>query len=125
MAFERFTEAARSYAPKVSLRASGSIGLNYGAVRKYGLDKFPFVLLFYDRQKRMVGIKPLKSSAEAGAVKLYHRGKNSSIYCRRFFDFFEIPKVKFRTEPSWDDKEGMLVFQIPESVVRMVVKVAS
>jgi hypothetical protein len=113
MAFEKFTETGRSYRAKLSIRANGTIGLNAGAVNKFGLDKCDWVVLFYDREYNLVGIKPTKNEKEEGVLTI-NKGKTGAwISGRRFLDYYEITTTKTkRFDASWDEREKMIVAQI-------------
>jgi len=112
MPFIKFSETARSYKPKASIRANGTIGFNSGAVAKFNLRSYNYVLLFYDKDTNLVGVKPTKTEEE-GAHRI-NRGKTGAwISCRRFFDYFGIATDGTkRYDARWDDKEKMIVFQV-------------
>jgi hypothetical protein len=113
MPFEKFTETARSYRAKVSIRSNGTVGLNGGAVNKFGLEQYDWAVLFFDKQSNLVGIKPTKSEKEEGAHRI-NKGKTGAwIAARRFLDYYEIGIVKTkRFDAAWDEKEKMIVVQI-------------
>jgi hypothetical protein len=113
MGFEKFTETARSYRAKISLRANGTIGLNGGAVNKFNLDKFDWAVLYFDRDRKLIGIKPTTSEKEEGTHKI-NKGKTGAwIAARRFLDFYETGTEKTkRFDAAWDDKEKMITVQV-------------
>ena len=112
MAFVKFAEAARSYKPKISVRATGTIGFNSGTVKKFDLRNYKFALLFYDKETNTVGVKPMKSE-EDGAHRINLGKTGGWISCRRFFDYFGISiDGTRRYDARWDDKEKMIVFQL-------------
>jgi hypothetical protein len=113
MGFEKFTETARSYRAKVSIRSNGTIGLNGGAVNKFNLERFEWVILYFDKERKLIGIKPTASENEEGTHKI-NRGKTGAwIAARRFLDYYEagITKTK-RFDATWDDKEKMIIVQV-------------
>jgi len=115
MPFVRFTESGRSYKPKVSIRVNGTIGFNAGAIRKWKLDGFAFIVLFYDKESRTIGIKPVKTADEEGSHKLnFGKGKKSAwVSCRKFFDFFDIAvQDTKRFDGQFDEKEKMMIVQL-------------
>lgn len=113
MGFEKFTETARSYRAKMSVRANGTIGLNGGAVNKFKLEDYDWAVLFFDRERSLVGIKPTTNEKEEGAHRI-NKGKTGAwIAARRFIDYYEIVSTKTRRyDATWDDKDKMLVAQI-------------
>lgn len=85
------------------------------AVRKWRLDTYSFVVLFYDKEGKSIGIKPVKTE-EDGAHKLnLGKGKKSAwVSCRKFFDFFDIPiQDTKRFDDTFDEKERMIIVQLP------------
>ena len=113
MAFEKFTETARSYRAKLSIRANGTIGLNAGAVAKFEIGSQNFAVLFYDKERQLVGIKPTKNENEEGAHRI-NKGKTGAwIAARRFIDYYELSTEKTRRcDAWWDDTEKMIVAKI-------------
>jgi hypothetical protein len=113
MAFEKFTETGGSYRAKLSVRANGTIGLNAGAMNRFGLDKYDWVVLFYDRERKLVGMKPTKTESEEGALRI-NKGKTGGwISARRFLDYYQIATTKTkRYDASWDEREKMIVVEI-------------
>jgi len=112
MAFVKFAETARSYRPKVSIRANGTLGFNSGAVAKFHLKDYKYALLYFDQERRTVGVKPVKTEEE-GAHAI-NRGKTGAwIAARRFLDYFSIgSNATKKFEANWDEKENMIVFQV-------------
>jgi len=113
MSFRKFVETARSYRAKCSLRENGSIGLNGGAVSKFNLDKYDYAVLFFDKDRKLIGIQPTRNENEEGAHKL-NRGKTGAwISARRFLDYNEIvPTETKRFDATWDEQEKMIVVPI-------------
>ena len=66
MAIEYFTREGKGYAPKASIRKPGQIGLNQGSIARFKFKSGEYVLLGYDRDRKMVAIKRLVQ-AEKGA----------------------------------------------------------
>lgn len=113
MPFEKFTQTARSYRAKVSIRPNGTLGFNSGAVQKFGLEKTNFALLYYDRDRRWIGIQPVSSDTEEGVQKI-NRGKTGAwMAARRFLDYYGLSTDrKSRYDAVWDEKEKMIVVNL-------------
>lgn len=111
MSFVKFTETARSYRPRASLRSNGTIGFNTGAVEKFGLKTSNYVTLHFDKDRGLIGVRAGKAEDE-GAHKL-NRGKTGAwIGARRFLDYFGIaPAETKKFDAQWDEKEKMIVFR--------------
>ena len=73
MPFERFTKTrSRGLIPKVSIWSRGQIGFNKSAVAKFEIDKFDYLVLFYDKDSKRIGIK-LTNDQEEGAIKIIRK----------------------------------------------------
>jgi len=113
MAFEKFSDTARSFRPKVSVRKSGTISFNSGCVKKFNLKGVSFVTLFFDKDSKMVGVMPSDKSDEGSHA--LHKGKTGAwVSGRRFLDFYGFsPKSTVRMDAEWNEKDKMIVFALP------------
>jgi hypothetical protein len=112
MAFERFTAKGKSFQPKISLRKNGHIGFNQAAIDKFQLMTYKYAVLFYDRENKIIGIKPT-NEAEEGARSLRVKETNAYVAARTFMDCFSIPyALTERYNATWDDDEQMIVASI-------------
>jgi hypothetical protein len=89
MAFQRFTESGKGYRPKISLRPSGTIGVNDSALKKFGLIDFDFVALYYDPETKQIAIGGTNRE-EPGSQRLNKGTRGASISAKRFLDFHDI-----------------------------------
>lgn len=113
MAFEKFTEKARSFRPKVSLRSNSTIGLNAPAVAKFKLKDVKCVTLYYDRDTKKIGIKPGFDADEDGAHPLNLSRTGAWISARRFLDYFGLTTGETkRYDAGWDDAGKMIVARL-------------
>lgn len=73
MAFERYTRTrARGLLPKASIWSRGQIGFNQSAVLRFEINKFDYIVLFYDLDTKRIGIK-LTNEQEEGAIKIINK----------------------------------------------------
>lgn len=123
--FEKFTKTGSSFAPMVSIRKHGAIGLSQGALQRFGLmDGEWFVVLYFDKAANVLGIQPSKDENEDGAIKLIKRrapaknGKesiSSSVSARSFFEYYQISTVETRSfRATFDDATKMIIVQLNE-----------
>ena len=113
MAFEKFTEKARSFRPKLSVRSNSTIGLNAPAVTKFKLKDVKCVTLFYDRNDGKIGIRPTANPDEEGAHPLNLSKTGAWISARRFLDFFGLSTTETkRYDSGWDENEKMIVVKL-------------
>ena len=112
MTIEFFTKEGKGFLPKASIRKPGQIGLNQGAIERYKFKNGELVLLGYDKDEKMIGIKRLKQP-EKGAKKVTIKDNNGAISAKSFFDYFNIPYDKAGAYELNEDKENdLLIFYI-------------
>jgi len=71
---KKFTDVGVNFDAKISIRPSGMMGVSSGALRRFKLlDDRWSVVMFYDKEARVVGIKPTMNRDEQGATKLVVR----------------------------------------------------
>jgi hypothetical protein len=120
--FQPFLSVGGSYAPKVSIRSNGSLGLSQGLMHRYKLTEGDwYACLFFDPEKRAMGIKFTQDESVQGATKVHTRSmpsksgqKNWSghIAARAFLDYYGIDFQKPERPnftPEWNDEFGGLV----------------
>lgn len=90
MSFVKFTESGRSFAPKASISTSGVINFNYGALKRFNLNRFKVGVLYYDKEENKVGIELSCDETSEGALKLRVRETGCDVGAKRFLDFFNI-----------------------------------
>lgn len=113
MPFEKFTKHGETYTPRVSIWTNGNIGISAGAFNVYELTGKIFVVLFYDRDQRKVGLKFSNKPDEPGAVKMTVRKSGGTIPCKSFFNHCGIDSSVVRNYVlSWAEQEGMFIFDL-------------
>ncbi len=116
MAFERFTARGRSYAPKVSIWKRGQIGLSQGAVERFGLRNFKYVVMFYDSENKMIGLKFTNDEQEEGAAKMNVKPNGAMFTAKSFLDYYDIEYKETEQYEIRHDKEADLyVFNLREA----------
>jgi len=119
MAFEKFVRGGRGFKPKLSIRKGGQIGLNQGAVRRFGLSDGMRVFLYYDKERRMVGIEALKDETAEGSRALRIRQGSASIAAKAFCDYYSIDYKESKSYAVEQDTEsGYLVVQLESPMER-------
>jgi hypothetical protein len=122
--FERFQAFGSSFAPKVSIRNNGQIGISQGALRKMKISgDGHYVVLFFDVEARVIGLKANAAKDEQGAIEVHVRpvtkdGSAGSVTAhisgRSFLECYGIPyKDKSRTYvPEWNEESGMFIVDL-------------
>jgi len=112
MAFKRFVRAHRSYERAISVWSRGQASISAGAVKGYGLDQFKAVVLFYDDENFLVGLKFTTDVNEEGAIP-YKTTKNGIVLgLKAFLDFHNITYSDMTRKYSLakDNENGLIVF---------------
>jgi hypothetical protein len=113
MGFEKFVLSGKSFRPKVSIRKSGMFGFNNALINKFNIKSYKFVILFFDKEKKIIGFKFSNNNEEEGIYKLSIREKSVSFSGKAFLDFYDIKVTNTkRFEANWDNKNEMLVIKI-------------
>jgi hypothetical protein len=106
MPFERFVPPPTAGArPKATIRPSGLISFDGAAVQAFGLDTVSHVVLFFDKNKKIVGIQTTRNAKEKGALKLSRRRRSVSLKAPHFFErygltFNEAQRFDVRHDPD-------------------------
>jgi hypothetical protein len=98
--FEKFEAVGSSFEPRITLRSNGSLGFSQGALNRFKLkDGDWWVVLYYDKTRKVIGIKPESDGTLKGAIPLVKRavvstsGKtslNSFVSAKSFMDYYGI-----------------------------------
>lgn len=94
MAFVKFTETGKSFAPKASLNDRGYLSFNNGARKRFAIDKYEYAVLYNDAENRKIGVEFTNEASAEGAVKLRVRQTGATIGAKSFIDFFDIKIAK-------------------------------
>ena len=118
MAFERFTDVGRVFRPRASLRQNGQIGFNGGAIKRFEMNKFSHVVLFYDKETHRIGVKLTNDKTEEGASTLITRTGNGTVSARSFMEYYQlIPEETTQYDIERDPESQMLVIRVGKSAV--------
>jgi len=90
MAFERFTKTGRSFVPKVSIWSRGQIGFSVGAVNRFKLEEYDYVVFMFDQDEKKIGFLFTTDENEEGAVKLNKRDTGVIVGAKSFLDYYDI-----------------------------------
>lgn len=113
MPFEKFIPARKQKPPQASVKRTGTISVDIAFARQTGLEDSRFVTLYFDAQKRLIGIRPADPKEE-GAVRMSHRTRVASVRARPLFQAFGITLEETSRVPvSFDEAEGMVVLPLP------------
>ncbi|MFI5304339.1 MAG: hypothetical protein ACHQYP_06025, partial [Nitrospiria bacterium] len=102
--------------PAVSFSNLGRISLNKAATNILEKNAVEFILLLWDAERKMVGIRPITKKIEnAYVLHVGKRGNGSMFSASTFLKFIGFDMSKTRTMlAKWDDVEAMFVIKVPE-----------
>lgn len=123
MGFEKFDDTGRGRGrpagadPMISLRKSGSIGINGAALSAFFEDDDGAVM-YYNEADTQIGIEPVADSdAEEAAYTVSKTDAGGTIAPRAFLETYElIPEVTTQFEPTWDEEQSMVVVDLDEPI---------
>jgi hypothetical protein len=121
MGFEKFDEAGSGRGrppgtePMISLRKSGSIGVNQAALDEFFEDEDGAVM-YHDEDADQVGIEPVDDKdADEAAYTVSKTDSGGTIAPKAFLERYDlVPEVTTQYDPSWDDDEALVVLDLDE-----------
>jgi len=117
MAFRRFDEKGKSFAPRVTISKSGYLNFSAGACRRFGLGQFRYVIFYFDEDTNRIGIGFTNNEEAPGARSLQTRDNSAGIYAKSFLDYHHIShEERQEFTPTYDEDEGLLVLGPVEMV---------
>ena len=113
--WEQFKRTSQSSPkdPTVTLSSSGAIGLNT-AVAKNILGDAKFALLFFDKRRRLIGLKFIKhSDPDAYPIKLTPNRTHGSLAGVAFLRAYKLfPTTTVKYAATYDEKEKILTVDL-------------
>lgn len=121
MGFEKFDEAGSGRGrpagsePKVSLRKSGSIGVNQAAIEEYFADDDGAVL-YFDEDENRVGIEPVADKdADEAAYTVSKADSGGTIAGQSFLKRYDLlPDITTQYRPEWDADSDLVVIDLDD-----------
>lgn len=113
MSFERFNYIGKLYNVKVSISTRGTISIGQGACHRYNLNinNAKFAQLFYDKVKRLIGIKFV--TEEDGAVANTHERQYSlDVPAKSMLCYYDIMPKKTSMYQCSQDDDGMIIIDM-------------
>ena len=115
MVFEKFVPPQRQKAPQASIKRTGTISFDKTYAASVGIGKATHVVLFFDPQRNLVGVKSARDAKEEGALKLSHRKRVSSVRARSFFDHYGVSLDRTRRFPvRFDSGASLVIIELQE-----------
>lgn len=112
--FQRFTDTDSSFSAKVTIRKTGQLGFNLGAINLYSIRAYDYCVLYFDLEDRVVGIELTNDKCE-GAVEIKKNEANTYVRAKNFCDRFQIHYTESHSHGLEKDHEsGFLFFRIDD-----------
>lgn len=111
--FEKFTQAGGSFKPKISIRSNGQIGLSKGAVKRFEIDKFDFVTLYYNKEQERIAIVMSNNGEEDGAIRIVKREGNYFFSGKSFLEYNDISYEATKSfDVEWDSENKVAIIDL-------------
>lgn len=121
MGFEKFDESGSGRGrtpgtePMISLRKSGSIGINSAALDEH-FDDNGGAVMYYDSEENNVGIEPVEDKdADEAAYTISRTESGGTVAPKAFLREYElIPDVTTQYDPEWDNDEELVTLDLDD-----------
>lgn len=121
MAFEKFDEAGSGRGrpagttPMISLRKSGSIGVNQAALDEHFSEEDGAVM-YYDEETNRIGIEPVADKdADEAAYTVSKSDSGGTIAAQAFLKRYGLlPEITTQYEPTWDDDADLVSIDLDD-----------
>ena len=113
--FEKFTQHGRGFKPKISIRKRGQIGFNNGAIKRFQIDKYEYVVLYYNKDTNKMAFNFTNSENDDGAIKIIKKKNNYFISGKSFFDYYDIPYGESQSfDVEWNPENLLAIIDISD-----------
>ncbi|MFN3413737.1 MAG: hypothetical protein ACK42L_06720 [Thermoanaerobaculum sp.] len=94
------------------MTSKGLLGLSADAVKAFGLENATHVLLFFDPERRALGLRAARPD-ESGALKITRRKRVTSLSIRALLEQYRlVVPGKLIMEPEFDEKENLVIIPL-------------
>lgn len=114
MAFKKFTKVGgRSFAPKVGIWSKGQIGFNKGAIEKFELNQYDYVMLYFDEEEKKIGFEFTNDASAEGVIKIIKRPTGFSFSANSFLKHYEItPEENVKYDVIFDKEQKLYIIEL-------------
>ena len=121
MAFEIFSRKVQwKGSPSVTFSTLGRFAFNKAATTQFEKNAVENVLLLWDAEKRLVGVRPItKKDPRAYKVHMHKRGNGCGFSATTFMKYIGVDVTESRSMPAkWEEGEGMFIIEIPQEYLK-------
>lgn len=112
MPFVQFIPESETKGIRASLTPKGVLFLANDLLENYGFAKASHVFLFFDPERRALGLRPADPS-QPGAVKLARRKRGAVVRVGELLNFYRlVVEGKLLLEAQYEERENLLVLPL-------------
>ena len=116
--FEIFTEVGKSFRPKISIRKSGQVGFNTGAIERFGLEQYDNVVMLYNKESGKIAFRFVDNDNEPGAMRFMKRKGNYFISARSFMEKYNISyKKSISFDVEWLEDHKIAIINLNDESI--------
>lgn len=106
--------------PAASFTRLGRIMFNKAATMKFEKEAAENVLMLWDSEKRLIGVRPItKKDNRAYRLRYGRKGNSSGFSATTFMKYVGIDYSTTHTLPAtWDDQGMMFVIEVPKELLQ-------
>jgi hypothetical protein len=114
MGFEKYIPPQTSgVRPRATIRPSGLISFDAASVEAFGLDSASYAILYFDKNRKLVGVEITNNKKDDGALKLSKRRRSVSLKAPQFFDLYGLTfEEAQRFDVGHDPSSNMLTISL-------------
>ena len=118
--FQKFTGHNARLGTKISVTKSFSLGFPAKFVKDHSIQKYKYVVLFFDKEIKAVGVQFTNDDNEASKYSIIRgkRGYGCSTVIRSFFNTYNIDPKKYSGKYEWKlvdfNDKTLYVFELKE-----------
>lgn len=121
MPWEIFTrKVRRSGSPAITFNKLGRIALNKTATAVLEKEAIEFVLLLWDADRRLVGVRPItKKDHRAYRLAYGQKGNGAGFSAKTFMDYIGYDQSETRSFPAqWNESDSTFTVELPEECLQ-------
>ena len=121
MAFEIFSrKIQRGGGPSLSFTKLGRFSFNKSATTQFEKNAVENVLLMWDQEKRLIGIRPItKKDPRAYKVHYGKKGNGCGFSASTFLKYIGYKETDSQSVAArWDEQEEMFLVEVPEQYLK-------